>query len=876
MVLAPVPRADLGQLARDLGRLSRPLLPRHRLALAPSRPIDLLALVRARSEPRPAVPAVAAADERAWADLVAARDTLWFARVRQLAAIDDLLPVLTPRSGPRRRPIVPDRVVAGSTTEVAIGGRRLAGASSLTFDRDDISASDPLGHRRRRPRPGPPPLQRAAGAAQLHADHPARPAREHRVRPVPPGRGAPGRARAHADRDPPRSGRPPARRPRWRSSAIGWRAPRRSPSRAAIIATAIVSATEGGVLAEVKASPTAAPGSRNFEVTTPAHHPEERRLRPLAADRPGPRSSRRCRDRARPRDGRADDRGDDHGPGSGGARRRSPSTTAASSGRSTAATEDEVEVRSLPWMPGAGRTPQLRGDDPAREAGERRLRPGLADRGCPAPADLDPARPRRGRRRGHGGHLRARARRSVGTDLRPTRGRGGLDRLRDRLHRPGPGPGSAGRRARPPHLYPDHAAAHARERHLRPCLPGRGAAAGSSAIQPAAVAAGNTVTVTISGRGLERARALDFDRSDVTARIVFCRSATAVQARITARRPPPRSAEHHFALTTPRGRLETPQLSGSRSRSPRPALPQQSRQPRGRRRPLLMRAVWSFWSRPHHADCHRLWVSDRHHLLAWMLSVETAQPALSRHGPLHGCRRRPAARGRAAAALPAGVDDARRLADSDPAWWNLGKLYAYRASGTSRSCTSTAMCSSGSALPPEVATGAVIVQNPEEFEFDGCSWYQPEAMEAAVRVGADWLPGGVDLAHRAPCRPRPVLRHPRRQPGRLPPPLCGPRHPDHGASRQPDGAGRTSEKIEHSVLVEQYLLAACLDFHAAHPGSPFHGIEARCLFPTADASRDPEAARRAGYTHLIGVAKTDPDPRPTPGGARPARLPAAV
>jgi hypothetical protein len=38
-----------------------------------------------------------------------------------------------------------------------------------------------------------------------------------------------------------------------------------------------------------------------------------------------------------------------------------------------------------------------------------------------------------------------------------------------------------------------------------------------------------------------------------------------------------------------------------------------------------MRAVWSFWSRPHHADCHRIWASERHHLLAWILSVETAR-----------------------------------------------------------------------------------------------------------------------------------------------------------------------------------------------------------------------------------------------------------
>ena len=184
MILAPVPRADLGQLARDLGRLSRPLLPRHRLALAPSRPIELLALLHARAEPRPTAEPGVAPDERAWADVVSARDTLWFARVRQLAAVDDLLPVLTPEVKPAPTAIVPDHVAAGSTTEVTIGGRRLAGASSLTFDRDDISATvlsatDEVVRAEVRLLSSVP-----GGPAQLHPRDTAGQARERRLRPL--------------------------------------------------------------------------------------------------------------------------------------------------------------------------------------------------------------------------------------------------------------------------------------------------------------------------------------------------------------------------------------------------------------------------------------------------------------------------------------------------------------------------------------------------------------------------------------------------------------------------------------------------------------------------------------------------------------------
>ena len=37
-----------------------------------------------------------------------------------------------------------------------------------------------------------------------------------------------------------------------------------------------------------------------------------------------------------------------------------------------------------------------------------------------------------------------------------------------------------------------------------------------------------------------------------------------------------------------------------------------------------MRAVWTFWSAPYRAHYHRLWHSEKHHILAWILSLGTA------------------------------------------------------------------------------------------------------------------------------------------------------------------------------------------------------------------------------------------------------------
>jgi hypothetical protein len=269
-----------------------------------------------------------------------------------------------------------------------------------------------------------------------------------------------------------------------------------------------------------------------------------------------------------------------------------------------------------------------------------------------------------------------------------------------------------------------------------------------------------------------------------------------------------------------------------------------------------MRAVWSFWSRPYEAGCHRVWVTDKHHLLSWVLSVEAA----SRHYPdtilytdSDGARLLVDAVGLRFGRVSTMLDS---LAERDVAWWNLGKLYAYRDQEEPFVHIDSDVFL-WSALPPETATGAVIVQNPEEFEFDGCSWYQPVPMEAAVRAAGGWLPPewtwySARRAGTALCcgilggARVDLLRH----------------YADLGIRIMEHPVNRTAwpdeEKIEHSVLIEQYLLPACIEFHHARTGSPFHGIEASCLFATADASRDPAAARRAGYTHLIGAAKADP------------------
>jgi hypothetical protein len=267
LVLLPVPRAELGRLARELGRLTRPLLPRYRIALAPSKPIELLALVRARADARPPAP-IAAPEERAWADLVAGMDTLWFARVRQLAAVDDLLPVLTPEIGPAPTAIVPESVAPGSTAEVTIGGRGLAGATSLTFDRDDISArilsaTDALVRAEVRllstVPPGPRNFTLRTPRARLESIAFGLALNVGEILPAP---------------QPELTAIRPDRVTAGQTVSLAILGQGLAGATAVTVdggdvATAVTSATDGGILIDVRAGPNAAPGSRNVVVTTP-------------------------------------------------------------------------------------------------------------------------------------------------------------------------------------------------------------------------------------------------------------------------------------------------------------------------------------------------------------------------------------------------------------------------------------------------------------------------------------------------------------------------------------------------------------------------------------------------------------------------------
>jgi hypothetical protein len=268
-----------------------------------------------------------------------------------------------------------------------------------------------------------------------------------------------------------------------------------------------------------------------------------------------------------------------------------------------------------------------------------------------------------------------------------------------------------------------------------------------------------------------------------------------------------------------------------------------------------MRAVWSFWTKPFRLHHRSVWPSERHHLLAWVLSVETAR----RHYPDtmlctddDGARLLVDRLGLEFAHVSTALN---ALAGHDPGWWALGKIYAYRAqTGPFVHLDNDVFL--WQPLPERLFSALVFAQNPEYFTT-GASYYQPEEFERSLHTTRrGWLPAewvwyrSLGPHQRAVCcgifggRRLDFIHHYAEQAIRLL------EHPDNQ-----HGWALLADKIGHNILFEQYLLSACLEYHRQQAHSLYRDMEMQYLFNSPDEAFDPGQAARAGYTHLIAGAK---------------------
>jgi hypothetical protein len=252
------------------------------------------------------------------------------------------------------------------------------------------------------------------------------------------------------------------------------------------------------------------------------------------------------------------------------------------------------------------------------------------------------------------------------------------------------------------------------------------------------------------------------------------------------------------------------------------------------------------------ADAGGRWLEPRHHLLSWVLSVETARKHF-RHTALvtdtAGAALLVDQLGLAFTEVSTDLDS---LAGAEPGWWALGKLVAYQAQPEPFiHVDSDAYL--WSPLPERLTTAPVLAQNIETFR-QGASYYKPEIFESAL-AGRGWLPPEWAQARRFRGEPLAAvccgilggtdvefLAHYAKQ--------------AIGLVSRPENRlalDRLEDRASHVILIEQFLLWACLEYHSENQSSRFRDVRIEYLFASEDQAYQGMAV--SPYTHLIGPAK---------------------
>lgn len=246
------------------------------------------------------------------------------------------------------------------------------------------------------------------------------------------------------------------------------------------------------------------------------------------------------------------------------------------------------------------------------------------------------------------------------------------------------------------------------------------------------------------------------------------------------------------------------------------------------------------------------WINERHHLLSWVLSVETARrhyPHTSLFTDDKGAEMLIDAVGLQFEHVSTELNVLDR---HDPDWWALGKVYTY-------SLQSEPFVHIDSdvflwnPLPARLESAAVFTQNPEYISY-GSSYYRSENFEFAINAVNGWMPeeldsyfpfGGVlkacccgilggnriDFIKYYANLAIKLLEDPRNQPAWI----------------------LLADKIGDNVIFEQYLLSACIKYHKGREGSPYKDIDIQYLFESAGEACT--NAEKAGYTHMVSIIK---------------------
>ncbi|HEY9805389.1 MAG TPA: DUF6734 family protein, partial [Candidatus Obscuribacterales bacterium] len=200
------------------------------------------------------------------------------------------------------------------------------------------------------------------------------------------------------------------------------------------------------------------------------------------------------------------------------------------------------------------------------------------------------------------------------------------------------------------------------------------------------------------------------------------------------------------------------------------------------------------------------------------------------------------------------------LQSQDPDWWILGKLWAYR-SQTEPFIHVDNDVFLWQPLPSAVNTAPVLAQNPEYFVFGKplatSWWYRPEIFNHRVKSTNGWLPDEWNWYF---AKRRTLAYCCGIMGGNQVDFIC--HYADMALRIAADPGNQAAlalmdNKLGDCLLIEQYFLAACIEYHQQLPASPFADVSIACLFDSPEAAFSAQQPAQLGYTHLIGEAKRD-------------------
>ena len=271
-----------------------------------------------------------------------------------------------------------------------------------------------------------------------------------------------------------------------------------------------------------------------------------------------------------------------------------------------------------------------------------------------------------------------------------------------------------------------------------------------------------------------------------------------------------------------------------------------------------MRAVWSFWSKPFHQWKGRIWQTPSHHLMAWGLSLRLARRHFAETALVTDTAGKELLVDRLGLSFDHVSCELDCLRHADAGWWALGKLVAYSLQQEPFIHLDTDVFL-WKPLPATLLSAPVIAQCPERH-FVANQWCSPTQIEAlfarfGLTLPAEWewfratdatwfreencgILGGnrLDFLHYYARMAVDLALNP----------------------SNADAWSTVHDKGGFNMLLEQFLLSACLGFHRFDPATQFPGISIRHLFPSWDSAFNQQDAARVGFTHLLGDAKSDP------------------